>query len=378
MNFDLDRSLQVLARTPHTVRALIDGLDDAWIRATEGPDTFSPFDVVGHLIDGDETDWMARVRVILAGGPDPRFHPFDRFRHKARNAGRSLTSLVDEFSTLRADNLEELRRLALTPAHLDKTGIHPVFGVVTLRQLLATWTVHDLDHLAQISRVMAKQYGDAVGPWSQFLSVLRDREKRAHAFAHLAETYETERLKTLTVWSQFQNEDFAFRPEPRARSVHEHLVHQCLSEDAWFTKMLGMPVSVPALPSDETKLGFIERYAAASAERLQQLRAQPDAWFSEPTTFFTVTRSRAWVLTRRIAHSAHHRGQLTTSLRLLGRDLYSTYGPTADTGGLPANGASVIYRYESVEDLLGAERAGGKTKTLPGTGEKPVTERPRT
>lgn len=176
MNFDLDRSLQVLARTPHTVRALIDGLDDAWIRATEGPDTFSPFDVVGHLIDGDETDWMARVRVILAGGPDPRFHPFDRFRHKARNAGRSLTSLVDEFSTLRADNLEELRRLALTPAHLDKTGIHPVFGVVTLRQLLATWTVHDLDHLAQISRVMAKQYGDAVGPWSQFLSVLRDRK----------------------------------------------------------------------------------------------------------------------------------------------------------------------------------------------------------
>ena len=378
MDFDLDRSLQVLSRTPHTVRALVDGLDDAWTRANEGADTFCPFDVVGHLIDGDETDWMARVRVILAGGPDPRFHPFDRFRHKARNAGRSLTSLVDEFATLRAANIDELRRLALTSADLDKTGIHPVFGIVTLRQLLSTWTVHDLDHITQISRVMAKQYRDAVGPWSQFLSILRDREPTSVVMSTLADTYETERLKTLTVWSQFTDDDLAFRPAPRARSVHEHMVHQCLSEDAWFTKMLGITVSGPALPEAETKLGFLRHYAAASAERLAALRGQPDAWCREDTTFFNVTRSRAWVLVRRIAHSAHHRGQLTTSLRLLGRDLYSTYGPTADTGGLAANGASVVYRYESVDDLLERERAGGTNKPLPGTGEKPVTERPGT
>lgn len=177
MEFDLDRSLEVLTRTPHAVRALLDGLSDDWVRATEGPDTFSPFDVMGHLIDGEESDWMTRVRVILAGGPDPRFQPFDRFRHKARNAGRTLASLLDEFAALRAANIAELRARSLTDADLDQTGIHPTFGVVTLRQLLATWVVHDLDHVTQISRVMAKQYRDAVGPWSQFLSVLRDRER---------------------------------------------------------------------------------------------------------------------------------------------------------------------------------------------------------
>lgn len=198
------------------------------------------------------------------------------------------------------------------------------------------------------------------------------------SFAFLADTYETERLKTLTVWSQFRDADLEFRPEPRARSVREQMVHQCVSEDAWFTKMLGLPVSVSALPAEETRLAFLDHYAEVSRQRLAGVRAQSDSWFGEDTTFFSVPRSRAWVLVRRIAHSAHHRGQLTTYHRLLDHDLYSTYGPTADTGGLPANGASVIYRYESVEDLLARERAGGASPALPGSGEKPVTERPRT
>ena len=198
------------------------------------------------------------------------------------------------------------------------------------------------------------------------------------SFAFLADTYETERLKTLTVWSQFRDADLEFRPEPRARSVREQMVHQCVSEDAWFTKMLGLPVSVSALPAEETRLAFLDHYAEVSSQRLAGVRAQSDSWFGEETTFFNVPRSRAWVLVRRIAHSAHHRGQLTTYHRLLNHDLYSTYGPTADTGGLPANGASVIYRYESVEDLLENEKTGGANPALPGSGEKPATERPRT
>ena len=196
------------------------------------------------------------------------------------------------------------------------------------------------------------------------------------SFAFLADTYETERLKTLTVWSQFRDADLEFRPEPRARSVREQMVHQCLSEDAWFTKMLGLSVSVPALPADETRLAFLEHYAEVSSQRLAGLRAQADAWFGEETMFFTVPRSRAWVLVRRIAHSAHHRGQLTTYHRLLNHDLYSTYGPTADTGGLPANGAAVIYPFDSVETLLEKARAGGGCPPLPGPGPKPPTERP--
>lgn len=196
------------------------------------------------------------------------------------------------------------------------------------------------------------------------------------SFRFLADTYETERLKTLGVWSQFLDCDLEFRPEARARSVREQMVHQCLSEDGWFTKMLGLSVTVPALPSEETRLAFLERYAETSGQRLRMLRAQPDVWFGEATMFFDVERTRAWVLVRRIAHSAHHRGQLTTYHRLLHHDLYSTYGPTADTGGLPANGAGVIYRYESVEDLLDRERAGGNNPPLPGAGAQPPTERP--
>ncbi|HEU4564568.1 MAG TPA: DinB family protein [Gemmatimonadaceae bacterium] len=192
----------------------------------------------------------------------------------------------------------------------------------------------------------------------------------------LVESYATERIKTLSVWSQVPDERMGFRPEPRARTPREHMVHQCVSEDTWMRTMLGVAVSGPALPPEETRLAFLEHYAALSAERLASLERCPDDWFEGETTFFEVPRSRAWVLTRRIAHSAHHRGQLTVYLRLWGEELYSTYGPTADTGGLFQHQAPVIYRYGSVEELLRAEHEGGKRPPLPGPGEHPPTERP--
>jgi uncharacterized damage-inducible protein DinB len=195
-------------------------------------------------------------------------------------------------------------------------------------------------------------------------------------FGFLVETYATERLKTLSVWSQFRDAELEFRPEPRTRSVREQMVHQCLSEHGWFTTMLGLPVMLAPLPDPETRLGFLERYAESSGQRLALLHAQPDPWFDELTLFFGEERSRAWVLVRRIAHSAHHRGQLSTYHRLLGHPLYSTYGPTADTGGLPADGAAVIYRYVSVDALLSGERAGGTPVRLRGPGAGAPTERP--
>jgi DinB family protein len=175
MDFDLDSSTDVLARTPATLGALLADLPEPWVRGRERLDTFSPFDVVGHLIDGEETDWIPRARIILARGPDPRFEPYDRFRHYARNVGRSLGELLDELARLRAANLDLLRSWRLTDAELDLTGIHPTFGPATLRQLLAAWVVHDLGHLAQVTRVMAKQYREAVGPWVPFMPVLLDR-----------------------------------------------------------------------------------------------------------------------------------------------------------------------------------------------------------
>ena len=196
-------------------------------------------------------------------------------------------------------------------------------------------------------------------------------------YAFLVETYATERLKTLTVWSHFTDADLRFRPEPRARTPLEQMVHQCVSEDVWMQRMLGVETGLAPLPEHEDRVAFLEHYAAASGRRLGRLGEQPPAWFAEETRFFDVPRSRAWVLTRRIAHSAHHRGQLTTYLRLLGRELYSTYGPTADTGGLFQQGAPVIYRYRSVEELLAAARgAGVESAELPGPGAAAPTERP--
>jgi uncharacterized damage-inducible protein DinB len=177
----------------------------------------------------------------------------------------------------------------------------------------------------------------------------------------LADSYETERLKTLSVWSQVPDERMRFRPEPRARSPLEHMVHQCTSEDAWMTNMLGIAAAMPVLPAQERRDDFIDHYGRASAHRLDVLRMKTDAWFAESATFFDVARTRGWVLTRRIAHTAHHRGQLTVYFRLWGLPLYSTYGPTADTGGLPKNGGRVIYRGHG---------------SLPARGDAPLTERP--
>lgn len=192
----------------------------------------------------------------------------------------------------------------------------------------------------------------------------------------LLDTYDTERLKTLSVWSLFADDQMEFRAAPLARTPHEQMVHQCMSEDVWMTRMLGIESGMPPLPSQETRREFLAHYAEASARRLAILRTKPEAWFEETTKFFDVERPRTWVLVRRIAHSAHHRGQLTVVLRLLEKPLYSTYGPTADTGGLFQNQAPVIYRYESIDALLEAEAQDGHSLALPGPGEKPPTERP--
>ena len=176
MEFDLALAMDVLSRTPSTVQNLLRGLDERWTKPNEGPETFSAFDVIGHLIDGEETDWIARARIILSGSANPKFEPYDRFRHRQRNVGRTLDSLLDEFALLRAENVALLQSWKLTQEKLAMTGIHPTFGSVTMSQLLAAWVVHDLGHIAQISRVMAKQYKDAVGPWVRFLPVLTDHE----------------------------------------------------------------------------------------------------------------------------------------------------------------------------------------------------------
>jgi uncharacterized damage-inducible protein DinB len=192
----------------------------------------------------------------------------------------------------------------------------------------------------------------------------------------LVDTYRTERLKTLSVWSQIPDARMRFRPEPRARTPLEHMVHQCLSEDAWMSNMLGIAVDGPPLPASESRLDFLHHYAAASGARLALLSAKPDGWFDEVRPFFDVERSRAWILVRRFTHSAHHRGQLTALMRSWGDPLYSTYGPTADTGGLPKTGGSVVYRYDSVEALLAGEATGQRTSALPGPGPAAPTERP--
>lgn len=197
-----------------------------------------------------------------------------------------------------------------------------------------------------------------------------------HAFGFLLDAYETERLKTLSVWSQFGDGEMEFRPAPLARTPHEQMVHQCVSEDTWMRTMLEVDCGEPPLPPQETRLDFLRHYARLSGRRLELLQERPEEWFPGTTSFFGVERQRSWVLLRRLTHSAHHRAQLTVYLRLLGKPLYSTYGPTADTGGLFQNQAPVIYRYENLEDLLEAEEEGGRFPALPGPGEKSATERP--
>jgi hypothetical protein len=172
VQFQLALGLEVLERTPATFRALLGGLPEPWTAPNEGPDTFSAFDNVGHLIHGERTDWIPRARIILAQGAARRFEPFDRFAQYRDSKGKSLAGLLDEFASLRRDNLEVLRSWQLSDRELALEGEHPELGTVTLRQLLATWVAHDLGHVAQTARVLAKQYRDAVGPWRAYLPVL--------------------------------------------------------------------------------------------------------------------------------------------------------------------------------------------------------------
>jgi hypothetical protein len=172
MQFTLADAFEILGRTPKVIRTWIEGLPDSWILGTEGPDTWSAFEVVGHLIHGERTDWIPRARLILELGDQRAFVPFDRFAHLREFAGRPLPQLIELFTVLRSSNLDALRDLHLTDADLERRGRHPELGPVTMRELLATWVVHDLNHIAQIARVMATQYADEVGPWRAYLPVL--------------------------------------------------------------------------------------------------------------------------------------------------------------------------------------------------------------
>jgi hypothetical protein len=173
MDFSLAEATGVLTRTPATLNALLRGLPNTWVRCNEGKDTWSAFDILGHLIFGERTDWMPRVRIVLEYGEARPFDPFDRFAQSTGSQDQSLEQLLDDFARLRKENLTALQALNLQPEDLSRRGRHPTLGVVTLSELLAAWTVHDLTHVHQLSRVMAHQYRDAAGPWSAYLGVLQ-------------------------------------------------------------------------------------------------------------------------------------------------------------------------------------------------------------
>lgn len=175
MEFSLSHAVTLLRRTPAVLHTLLQDLPEPWINHNEGGSTWSPFDVVGHLIHGERTDWIPRARIILEHGEARPFDPFDRLAQFSESKGKTLAELLDTFTLLRQQSLATLQQWQLTEQHLDRRGTHPAFGAVTLRQLLATWVVHDLDHLGQIARVLAKQYSHAVGPWIEYLSILKER-----------------------------------------------------------------------------------------------------------------------------------------------------------------------------------------------------------
>jgi len=172
LNFTLEKSYEILERTPTVLRTLLSGLSDDWIMNNEGPETFSPYDVMGHLIHGEKTDWRDRTVMILEHGTEKTFVPFDRFAQFEASKGKSLTNLIDDFEKLRLDSLTWLKSLNLTEEDFNKKGTHPALGQVTLRQLLSTWVIHDLTHIAQITRVMAKQYKSEIGPWIEYFRIM--------------------------------------------------------------------------------------------------------------------------------------------------------------------------------------------------------------
>jgi len=178
MQFDLDKSIQVLERTPRVIEQLLSGLDDTWVHYDRGPDTWSPFDVLGHLIHGEKTDWIPRMRIILEHRINHPFPPFDRYAMLIDNKGKKLRDLLALFKQLRAANVMALRQAKLSERRLNLRGTHPELGQVSLKQLIAAWVVHDLNHIDQIARIMAWQYRHQVGPWREYMSVLDDVDKQ--------------------------------------------------------------------------------------------------------------------------------------------------------------------------------------------------------
>jgi hypothetical protein len=172
MKYSVDKSYEILERTPLVLQTLLSNLDDDWTLSNEGPETFSPFDVIGHLIHGERTDWAIRAKIILEFGLSKPFIPWDRFAQYEISKGKTLAQLLDEFAEVRKENLQWLKSVNVSENDLEKKGMHPVLGEVTLRNLLTTWVVHDLTHIAQITRVMAKQYKDEMGPWPEFFRIL--------------------------------------------------------------------------------------------------------------------------------------------------------------------------------------------------------------
>lgn len=172
MNFNLNKSIQILERTPSTLLAMLAGIDEDWTSVNEGGETWSAFDIIGHLVHGEKTDWITRTKTILAQGENRTFDSFDRFAQLDTSKGKSLAFLLEEFMLLRAQNLETLTALNITEEQLELKGTHLELGEVTLRELLSTWTAHDLGHIAQIARVLAKQYKDQVGPWQEYIPIL--------------------------------------------------------------------------------------------------------------------------------------------------------------------------------------------------------------
>lgn len=172
MHFELQHAIEILSRTPATLNSMLRDIPEPWLAQNEGPETWCPYDIVGHLIHGEETDWIPRAKIILEHGEARAFEPFDRVAMFEKSRGKSIAELLDTFAMLRKESLNELNEMKLTPTLLEKRGKHPELGVVTLKQLLASWVVHDLGHVRQIVRVMAKQYRDTVGPWRAYLSIL--------------------------------------------------------------------------------------------------------------------------------------------------------------------------------------------------------------
>lgn len=173
MQYNLNDAVNILERTPMILRVMLEGLPEEWLNNNEGEDTWSPYDVVGHLAHGEKTDWIGRMSIILSDAEDKAFKPFDRFAQFEDSKGKTISELLDEFASLRGQNLDILKQKNITEGDFGRTGIHPAFGEVKLSQLLSTWVVHDLSHIAQISRVMAKQYKEEVGPWQEYLSILK-------------------------------------------------------------------------------------------------------------------------------------------------------------------------------------------------------------